>query len=89
MQKPELILLTNLQDGDIQTACQQTCPTSAILFGDLLDEASAVSQAWKKHQVKLGTYKQDKENPELRGYRIFEELNVDSKVLYLERVREV
>jgi len=78
-----------LKDGDIQTACQQTCPTSAILFGDLLDEASAISKVWKRHQVKLGVYKQDKENPELRGYRIFEELNVDTKVLYLERVREV
>jgi len=79
----------DLKDGDIQTACQQTCPTSAILFGDLLDETSAISKVWKKQQVKLGTYKQDKENPELRGYRIFEELNVDTKVLYLERVREV
>jgi len=78
-----------LQDGDIQTACQQTCPTSAILFGDLLDKNSAVSQIWKRQQIKLGTYKQDKDNPDLRGYRIFEELNVDSKVLYLERVREV
>jgi len=77
-----------LKDGDIQTACQQTCPTSAILFGDLLDETSKISQAWKRQQVKLGTYKQEKANPELRGYRIFEELNVEPKVLYLERVRE-
>jgi molybdopterin-containing oxidoreductase family iron-sulfur binding subunit len=78
-----------IRDGEIQTACQQTCPTSAILFGDLLDETSAVHQAWKRHQVQLGRYTQNKENPELRGYRIFEELNVDTKVLYLERVREV
>ncbi len=77
-----------IRDGEIQTACQQTCPTSAILFGDLLDEASAVTKAWKRQQVMLGKYEQDKENPELRGYRIFEELNVDTKVLYLERVRE-
>ncbi|MCR4376970.1 MAG: 4Fe-4S dicluster domain-containing protein [Rhodospirillales bacterium] len=78
-----------IRDGEIQTACQQTCPTSAILFGDLLDETSAVHQAWKRHQVQLGKYAQNKTNPELRGYRIFEELNVDTKVLYLERVREV
>lgn len=78
----------DLQDGDIQTACQQTCPTSAISFGDLLDENSVVSKIWKRQQVKLGTYKQDKVDPDKRGYRIFEELNVDTKVLYLERVRE-
>ena len=27
------------------TACQQTCPTHAITFGNLKDEASAVTQA--------------------------------------------
>ena len=78
-----------IRDGEIQTACQQTCPTSAIQFGDLMDENSGVAKAWKRQQVLLGKYKQDKENPELRGYRIFEELNIDTKVLYLERVREV
>lgn len=79
----------DLQDGDIQTACQQTCPTSAIVFGDLMDENSAIAKIWQRQQVKLGVYKQDKENPALRGYRIFEDLNIDTKVLYLERVREV
>jgi len=78
-----------ITDGDLQTACQQTCPTSAITFGNLLDETSAISKTWKRQQVKLGTYKQDKENPEMRGYRVYEELNIDTKVLYLERVREV
>ncbi|MBD3661589.1 MAG: 4Fe-4S dicluster domain-containing protein [Arenibacter algicola] len=78
-----------LADGDVLTACQQTCPTDAILFGDLKDETSRISQVWKKHQVELGPYHQNKANPELRGYRIFEELNIDTKVLYLERVREV
>jgi Fe-S-cluster-containing dehydrogenase component len=33
-------------DGEIQTACQQACPTRAIMFGDLADRNSTVSQ-WR------------------------------------------
>jgi molybdopterin-containing oxidoreductase family iron-sulfur binding subunit len=34
-----------LVDGDVRTACQQTCPTGAIVFGDLLAEGSRVAAA--------------------------------------------
>lgn len=78
-----------LEDGEVITACAQACPTSAITFGDMLDPNSQVSKIWKQHQVELGKYEQHKENSDLRGYRVFEELNTDPKVLYLERVREV
>lgn len=78
----------SVRDGEVVTACAQACPTSAIVFGDSLDEESAVSKLWEKHQVKRGPHKQNKKTPELRGYRIFEELNVNPSVMYLERVRE-
>jgi len=77
-----------VNDGDVTTACAQACPTSAITFGDSLDETSEVSKLWAKHQVKRGPYKQNKKTEGLRGYRIFEELNVNPSVMYLERIRE-
>jgi molybdopterin-containing oxidoreductase family iron-sulfur binding subunit len=33
-----------IRDGEIQTACQQACPTQAIVFGDLNDKESRAAQ---------------------------------------------
>ena len=60
-----------LADGEIQTACQQTCPAHAITFGDLNDPNSQVSQ---------------QAGSEL-GYHVLEGLNTDPGVTYLTRVR--
>ncbi|HEX5504680.1 MAG TPA: TAT-variant-translocated molybdopterin oxidoreductase, partial [Thermomicrobiales bacterium] len=32
-----------IRDGEVQTACQQVCPTQAIVFGNLNDHGSAVA----------------------------------------------
>jgi molybdopterin-containing oxidoreductase family iron-sulfur binding subunit len=60
-------------DGVIQTACQQSCPTRAIVFGDLNDPASRVSQLSRDR----------------RGYQVLEELNVRPSITYLSLVRNV
>jgi molybdopterin-containing oxidoreductase family iron-sulfur binding subunit len=60
-----------LADGDVVTACQAVCPTSAIHFGDLNDPASAV--------VKL------RESP--RHYALLGELNTRPRTTYLARVK--
>jgi molybdopterin-containing oxidoreductase family iron-sulfur binding subunit len=38
-----------VRDGEILTACQATCPTQAIIFGNINDAASQVAQARKEH----------------------------------------
>ncbi len=60
-----------VRDGEIQTACQQTCPAHAITFGDLNDPASAVSQLAASEL----------------GYHVLEGLNTDPGVTYLTKVR--
>ncbi|HKS74005.1 MAG TPA: TAT-variant-translocated molybdopterin oxidoreductase [Terriglobales bacterium] len=60
-----------IEDGAIQTACQQSCPAQAIYFGDLNDPTSRVSKMMA--------------NP--RRYRVLEELNVGPSVGYLTVVR--
>jgi molybdopterin-containing oxidoreductase family iron-sulfur binding subunit len=34
-----------LKDGDVVTACQQACSSNSIVFGDINDKTSRVSQA--------------------------------------------
>jgi molybdopterin-containing oxidoreductase family iron-sulfur binding subunit len=63
----------NLTDGEVQTACQQTCPSEALVFGDLNDPDSAVSRLAASE----------------RGYHVLEGLNTAPGVTYLKKVRNV
>jgi molybdopterin-containing oxidoreductase family iron-sulfur binding subunit len=58
-------------DGEIQTACQASCPTEAIIFGDINDPASRVSRM-----------KANKLN-----YGLLEELNTRPRTTYLAELR--
>ena len=60
-----------VQDGDIQTACAEACPTHAITFGDLNDKKSQVNEAQK-----------DK-----RTYFALEEVGTRPSVSYKVKVR--
>ena len=59
-----------VKDGEVQTACQQTCPSHAITFGNLKDGGARVS--------KLST------SP--RSYHVLDELGTRPAVTYLKQV---
>jgi len=57
-------------DGEIVPACAQSCPSEAIVFGDLHDKTSRVAQL----------------AADPRGYHVFESLNTKPGITYLARV---
>lgn len=60
-----------LRDGEMVTACQQSCPSEAIVFGDIRNPASRVAQISKNQ----------------RGYRVLDEhINTQPAVTYLKKV---
>jgi molybdopterin-containing oxidoreductase family iron-sulfur binding subunit len=61
----------SVKDGDIKTACQQTCPANAIVFGNRNDPNSEVSKALKSE----------------RTYYVLEELGVEPGIGYQVKVR--
>jgi molybdopterin-containing oxidoreductase family iron-sulfur binding subunit len=61
-----------LADGEIQTACQQSCPAQAIAFGDLNDPRSRVARLASSR----------------RSYALLEELDLRPAVDYLAVVRD-
>jgi MoCo/4Fe-4S cofactor protein with predicted Tat translocation signal len=60
------------QDGEIKTACQQSCPTGAIVFGDLNDPNSEIHKLYKENH---------------RIYHAIEEVKTLPSVAYMSKVR--
>jgi molybdopterin-containing oxidoreductase family iron-sulfur binding subunit len=60
-----------IPDGTVKTACQQVCPVEAIVFGNVKDEASAVSRAKAQD----------------RDYAVLGYLNIRPRTTYLGKLR--
>jgi molybdopterin-containing oxidoreductase family iron-sulfur binding subunit len=59
-----------LADGDVVTACQQTCPTGAIVFGDIANTATAVYRSRANKRL----------------YQVLQELGTLPRTRYLARI---
>jgi Fe-S-cluster-containing dehydrogenase component/anaerobic selenocysteine-containing dehydrogenase len=62
-----------LKGSDVKTACQEACPATAIIFGDMNNRDSEVSK-YRTHPL---------------GYHVLEETNVRPNVTYLAKLRNV
>jgi len=63
-----------LMDGEAKTACQQACPTDAILFGNVNDKNSAI-------------YKLRREEQKERMFYVLEQIHTLPNINYLSTVR--
>jgi len=59
-----------IRDGEIQTACQQACPASAIIFGNLNDKQSSVAKL----------------QADERSYSVLADLNTRPRTMYVAAV---
>jgi len=60
-----------VEDGEVITACAQSCPTGAITFGNLNDPNSKVAKLVH----------------DFRGYTVLEELNTKPSIIYLKGIK--
>jgi molybdopterin-containing oxidoreductase family iron-sulfur binding subunit len=58
-----------VEDGEIKPACVQSCTANALVFGDLNDPESAVSQLSRSP----------------RGTKLLDDLGTQPKITYLQR----
>ncbi len=81
-----------IKDGEFTVACAQSCPTDAIIFGDMNDTESVISKMLAiKEEVKKGEHgKKDEVTfkiTEPRAFHVLDEINVRPQVSYLTKIR--
>ena len=76
-----------VKDGEIVTACQAACVTGAILFGDMNDPESRITQLLEIKRDEKNFYGIDKIIGNPRAYRVLEEIDVKPNIFYLRKIR--
>ncbi|TGE22331.1 4Fe-4S dicluster domain-containing protein [Hymenobacter aquaticus] len=62
------------KDGEVVTACAQSCPTQAIVFGDMRDPESQISKIMRREDGE-------------RGFHVLDAINVQPNITYLTKIR--
>jgi MoCo/4Fe-4S cofactor protein with predicted Tat translocation signal len=62
------------KDGEVVTACAQSCPTQAITFGDLRDPETRVAQIWRREDGE-------------RAFKVIDSINTQPNITYLTKIR--
>ncbi len=70
------------EDGEVNTACAKSCPSDALVFGDMKDPNSKISKLLKIKSMDKGVEAQEE-----RAYHVLEELRVMPNIWYLTKVR--
>ena len=63
----------NFKGSDVTTACQDSCGSNAIQFGDINDKESEFYK-YRNHEL---------------GYYVLEELNIKPNVTYIAKLRNI
>ena len=69
-------------DGEIQPSCAKSCPTQALVFGDMKDTNSEIHKKLKIKELDKGVEAQEE-----RAYHVLEELKVMPNIWYLTKIR--
>ncbi|WBA40189.1 TAT-variant-translocated molybdopterin oxidoreductase [Hymenobacter canadensis] len=62
------------KDGEIVSACAQSCPTQAIVFGDMRDPESRLSKLLRREDGE-------------RAFHVLDAINVQPNIAYLTKIR--
>ena len=77
-----------LKDGEVVTACQASCSTGAIVFGDINNPESKISKLLKIRPANPERpFGVDKITDNPRAYQVLEEIGVKPNIWYLSKVR--
>jgi len=75
-------------DGEVVTACQASCSTGAIVFGDINNHESKISKLLNIRPLdEKNPYRVDKITGNPRAYQVLEEIGVKPNIWYLTKVR--
>ncbi len=76
-----------VQDGEITTACEASCTSGAIVFGDMNDSESRISKLLQIKRDEKRPNSSDKHIGNPRAYRVLEEIGVKPNIFYLTKIK--